>query len=256
MSPLYLEVFGSAGGTHKVRTWSRGLDCGLLHPAPWPPSRWLVAHPLSPRPLFGRRKRVPMSRAPSAVQADSVANGSPARLRACRACSWRPRWPRSYQYASPLYQVARFCSDPPSGATPRQRRKAPYSFADVDWRGPWRLHCACSRLTDVCSELCTGELRVKKAVRLVPFARYSSDGLRAPPPSVPTSTSLGYRPGLGKEARSRNPKAIRGIEAKTRPKGSYSWHSDSTPPPGRVFGACTIMVSLLTHGRASYINQR
>jgi hypothetical protein len=126
---------------------------------------------------------------------------------------------------------------PPPGATPRQRRKAPYSFADADWRGPWRLHCACSRLTDVCSELCTGELRVKKAVRLVPFARYSSDGLRAPPPSVPTSTSLGYRPGLGKEARSRNPKAIRGIEAKTRPKGSYSWHSDSTPPPGRVFGA-------------------
>ena len=131
MSPLYLEVFGSAGGTHKVRTWSRGLDCGLLHPAPWPPSRWLVAHPLSPRPLFGRRKRVPMSRGPSAVQAGSVANGSPARLRACRACSWRPRWPRSYQYASRLYQVARFCSDPPpapppgSVAKPRTALQAP-----------------------------------------------------------------------------------------------------------------------------------
>ena len=41
----------------------------------------------------------------------------------------------------------------------------------------------------------------------------------------------------GKETRSRNPKALGGIEAKSRPKGCYSWHSDSTPPPGRVFGA-------------------
>ena len=40
-----------------------------------------------------------------------------------------------------------------------------------------------------------------------------------------------------RDTRSRNPKAIRGIEVKTRPKGSYSWHSDSTPTPGRVFGA-------------------
>ena len=112
------EVFGSAGGTHKVRTWSRGLDCGLLHPAPWPPSRWLVAHPLSPRPLFGRRKRVPMSRGPSAVQAGSVANGSPARLRACRACSWRPRRPCLYGFGFGLYQWRALGSDPPSRRHP------------------------------------------------------------------------------------------------------------------------------------------
>ena len=157
-----------------------------------------------------------------------------------------------------MYQIARFCSDPPPAPPPGSVAKPHTALHFGDWRGPWRLHCACSRLTDVCSELCTGELRVKNAQRLVPFARYSSDGLRAPPPSVPTSTSLGYRPGLGKEARSRNPKAIRGIEAKTRPKGSYSWHSDSTPPPGRVFGAwnvCTdhsFLSSLITDATSSF----
>jgi hypothetical protein len=156
-----------------------------------PPGPMARRAPLSPRPLFGRRKRVPTSRAPSAVQAGSVANGSPARLRACRACSWRPRWPRLYGFGFVSYQVARFCSDPPSGAAPRQRRKAPHSFAGADSPGPWRLIRVRSRLTAVCSELCTCELRVKSAVRLVPFARFSSDGLRAPPPSVPTSTSLG-----------------------------------------------------------------
>ena len=214
----------------------RGLGAGPFHS---PLSRqcllrWRAAHPSTGDPSGPSKEGYRRVRGPSAVQADSVASGSPARLRACRACSWRPRWPRSYQYASRLYQIARFCSDPPPAPPPGSVAKPHTALRDADWRGPWRLHCACSRLTDVCSELCTGELRVKNAQRLVPFARYSSDGLRAPPPSVPTSTSLGYRPGLGKEARSRNPKAIRGIEAKTRPKGSYSWHSDSTGHPRGV----------------------
>ena len=44
---------------------------------------------------------------------------------------------------------------------------------------------------------------------------------------------------LWKETRSRNPKAIRCTEVKTRQKGSYSWQSYPTPALGRVFGAFT-----------------
>ena len=45
------EVFGSAGGTHKVRTWSRGLDCGLLHPPPWPAGAAPMARGRALRPV-------------------------------------------------------------------------------------------------------------------------------------------------------------------------------------------------------------
>ena len=71
--------------------------------------------------------------------------------------------------------------------------------------------------------------------RLVPFARLSSDGLHGPlRRRFRRRPAWGYRPNLGKETRSRNPKAIRCTEVKTRQKRSYSWHSN--PPnaaPGR-----------------------
>ena len=69
---------------------------------------------------------------------------------------------------------------PPPGATPRQRRKAPYSFAGADWRGPWRLIRVRSRLTGARFEVPACGLVVKTAVRLVPFAQNDSDALRPP----------------------------------------------------------------------------
>jgi hypothetical protein len=89
------------------------------------PPRFCVAHPSTGDPSWAVERGVPTSRGHSAVQADSVASGSPARLRACRACSWRPRWPRSYQYASRLYQIARFCSDPPPAPPPGSVAQSP-----------------------------------------------------------------------------------------------------------------------------------
>jgi hypothetical protein len=148
------------------------------------PPRFCVAHPSTGDPSWAVERGVPTSRGHSAVQADSVASGSPARLRACRACSWRPRWPRSYQYASRLYQIARFCSDPPPAPPPGSVAKPHTALQRADWRGPWRLHCACSSLTGARFEVPACGLVVKSAVRLVRFARFNSVALRPPAPSI------------------------------------------------------------------------
>ena len=102
-------------------------------------------------------------------------------------------------------------------------------------RGPRRLIRMRSRLTGVCSEVLACELRVKSAVRLVPFARFSSDGLRAPPPSVPSSTSLGVptQPREGNTfAQIRKPFGV------SRPKRGLKDITRGTQTPRRPRGVC------------------
>ena len=165
-------------------------------PRLWPSSsrplvRWLVAHPLSPRPLFGRRKRVPMSRGPSAVQAGSVANGSPARLRACRARSLSSRCPRLYGFGFALYltltrsRAFRLCISPPPPGAPRGSVTKPRTALQTPiGEAHAGMPCACSRLTGARFEVPACGLVVKSAVRLVRFARFNSVALRPPAPSI------------------------------------------------------------------------
>ena len=78
------------------------------------------------------------------------------------------------------------------------------------------LPCACSRLTDVCSEVLACDLVGKSALRLVRFARSDSDAAR--PPGVVDLGSSGrrVRPELCKDEGSRNLKPRVQIERKSR----------------------------------------
>ena len=179
-----------------------------------------------------------------------MANGSPARLRACRARSLSPRCPRLYGVGFALYLTltrsrAFLCISPPPPGAPRGSVTKPRTALQTpiaDWRGPWRLPCACSRLTDVCSELCTCKLRVKSAVTLL--YKYNSLVFLLRRPSGPSAVGSDVDQPGGTDPTSgrRHVRAIRKPLGVSRSKrglkgGSYSWHSDSTPTPGRAFGA-------------------
>ena len=122
----YIRHTSTSIGSERPRCWPVSFPPVLPMPAPM-----ARRAPSTGDPSWAVERGVPTSRGHSAVQADSVASGSPARLRACRACSWRPRWPRSYGIGLRLYHVARFCSDPPpapppgSVAKPRTALQAP-----------------------------------------------------------------------------------------------------------------------------------